>query len=91
MLKYNAVSNIYKDRSLTCIIIIIDTSRIWDNPYSGMIRLQGGTYTGQGQVQVYCSGEWGAICTDNIGSNVGDTICNQLGYNKLDGTSTTTT
>ena len=71
--------------------MITDPERIWDKPYSGMIRLQEGAYTGQGEVQVYCNGVWGAICNNNIGSNVGDTICNQLGYNKLVTTSTTTT
>ena len=61
-----------------------------------MIRLQGGTYAGQGEVQIYCdkSREWGAICTDNIGSIVtlvGEAVCNKLGYNTLDRTYTTTT
>ena len=46
-----------------------------------MIRLQGGTYSNQGRVEVYCNGQWGTICDDGFSSNDARTICKQLGYN----------
>ena len=59
-----------------------DTTRIWNSsPYSGMIRLQGGSYSNQGRVEVYCNGQWGTICDDGFGSTDARTICKQLGYN----------
>ena len=37
-----------------------DTTRIWNsNPFPGMIRLQGGNYSNEGRVEVYCNGQWG--------------------------------
>ena len=61
--------------------ICTDTTRIWNNnPYSGMIRLQGGNYSNQGRVEVYCNGQWGTICDNGFGSNDANTICKQLGY-----------
>ena len=42
---------------------VADTTRIWNsNPFSGMIRLQGGNYSNEGRVEVYCNGHWGTIC-----------------------------
>ena len=70
--------NIY----LLLIIFVADTTRIWNsNPFSGMIRLQGGSYSNQGRVEVYCNGRWGTICDDGFGSTDARTICKQLGYN----------
>jgi hypothetical protein len=57
------------------------TTRIWDsNPYPGMVRLQGGVYSNEGRVEVYCNGQWGTICSDGFDRNNADTICKQLGY-----------
>ena len=69
--------------SLTTIIMfIVDTTRIWNSsPFAGMIRLQGGNYSNQGRVEVYCNGQWGTICDDGFGSTDARTICKQLGYN----------
>ena len=68
--------------SITIIMFIVDTTRIWDsNPFDGMIRLQGGSYSNQGRVEVYCNGQWGTICDDGFGSTDAQTICKQLGYN----------
>ena len=62
--------------------ICTDTNRIWNiNPFNGMIRLQGGNYSNQGRVEVYCNGQWGTICNDGFGSTDAQTICKQLGYN----------
>ena len=61
--------------------ICIDTTRIWNsNPYSGMIRLQEGTYSNQGRIEVYCNGQWGTICNNGFDSTDAQTICKQLGY-----------
>ena len=62
-------------------VIPIDTSRIWSSPYAGMVRLQGGDYSNEGCIEVYCNGQWGTICDDGFGSTDARTICKQLGYN----------
>ena len=46
-----------------------------------MIRLQGGSYSNQGHVEVYCNGQWGKICDNGFGGYDALTICKQLGYN----------
>ena len=59
----------------------IDTTRIWSSsPFPGMVRLQGGAYTNQGRVEVYCNGQWGTICNSGFSSTDASTICKQLGY-----------
>ena len=79
MLLFTAVSKMF---SVTITIFVADTTRIWDsNPFEGMIRLQGGSYSNQGRVEVYCNGQWGTICDDGFGSTDAQTICKQLGYN----------
>ena len=45
-----------------------------------MVRLQGGSYSNEGRVEVYCNGQWGAVCSDGFGYNDALTICKQLGY-----------
>ena len=55
-------------------------TRVWDDPYSGQIRLQGGKYTSEGLVETYCNNEFGTICDDNFNVNAADTVCIQLGY-----------
>ena len=78
MLLSTAVSiNIF----LIKIICLSDTTRIWNsNPYSGMIRLQGGNFSNEGRVEVYCNGQWGTICDNGFSSTDALTICKQLGY-----------
>ena len=69
--------------NIMCILIIhcSDTTRIWNsNPFLGMIRLQGGYYSNQGRVEVYCNGQWGTICNSGFDSTDANTICKQLGY-----------
>ena len=80
MLLYTAVS-LTVWYILYVITTYIDTTRIWNsNPYSGMIRLQGGNYSNEGRVEVYCNGQWGTICDGGFGSTDANTICKQLGY-----------
>ena len=67
---------------LAFVTFVTDTTRIWNsNPFSGMIRLQGGNYSNEGRVEVYCNGQWGTICDDGFSSTDAQTICKQLGYN----------
>ena len=55
-----------------------------------MLRLQNGPYAGVGRVEVYCNGQWGAICHDSgFDDNAANTVCTQLGYNDADNTSAT--
>ena len=46
-----------------------------------MIRLQGGSTSNAGRVEVYCNGQWGTICDNGFGATDATTICKQLGYN----------
>lgn len=45
-----------------------------------MIRLQGGTFSSQGRVEIYCNGQWGTMCNAGFDSNDATTLCRQLGY-----------
>ena len=56
------------------------STRIWDSPYKGQVRLSRGKYTSQGLVEVYCNGQWGTVCDDGFGQIDADTVCKQLGY-----------
>ena len=61
-----------------------DSTRIWDNPYSGQVRLVGGSTVNQGLVEVYCNGQWGTVCNDLFTQKDADTICRQLGYSSAE-------
>ncbi|XP_019861760.1 PREDICTED: neurotrypsin-like [Amphimedon queenslandica] len=60
-----------------------NTARLSDNPYNGMVRLQGGYYSGQGMVEIYCKESWKAVCNDDqfFKGEAADVVCVQLGYN----------
>lgn len=58
-----------------------DTTRIWDDPYPGQIRLNGSDYVTDGLIEVYCNGEWGTICENGFSDHSAATVCTQLGYN----------
>ena len=60
--------------------IEIDTTRIWNNPYVGQIRLSRGMYSNQGLLEVYCNDEWGTVCDDTFDSTDASVVCRQLGY-----------
>ena len=45
-----------------------------------MIRLQGGSYSNQGRVEVYCNGQWGTICDNGFNSIDAFVLCKQFGY-----------
>ncbi len=62
------------------LIVIIDSTRIWDFPFNGMARLQEGEFVSEGRIEVYCNRQWGTICNNGIASFDLDVFCQQLGY-----------
>ena len=72
---------LYYVYQLLALFLYTDSSRIWDNPFSGQIRLTGGPTVNQGLVEVYCNGQWGTVCSDDeFRQEEADTVCRQLGY-----------
>ena len=49
-------------------------------PYSGEVRLVGGTSMSEGYVEMYLNGEWGRVCSDSMSGDEANVICKQLGY-----------
>ena len=81
MLLSTAVSLTHAQSNISILMLFAsDFTRIWDIPFSGMIRLQGGTFSSQGRVEVYCNGQWGTICNEDFDSSDATTLCNKLGY-----------
>ena len=68
---------------LTCemYIVYVDTTRIWDSPYSGQIRLTGSEYSNQGLLEIYCNRQQGTVCDNWSGATDALVTCRQLGYN----------
>ena len=66
----------------TITVLCVDATRLWSNPYSGMVQLTGGNYTSEGLVEVYCNGQWGTVCDNGFGSTDANTVCKQLGYSR---------
>lgn len=56
------------------------STRVWDEPFSGQVRLQGGKWSSEGLVEIYCNNKWGTVCDNLFTQDSADTVCNQLGY-----------
>ena len=63
-----------------CFNLLSVSTRIWNSPFAGQIRLSRGEYTNEGLVEVYCNGRWGTVCDDRFGFTEANTVCRQLGY-----------
>ena len=80
MLLSTAVSLTTTYKATLLILFTSDFTRIWDTPFSGMMRLRGLTFANQGLVEVYCNGQWGTLCNADFDSSDATTLCNKLGY-----------
>ena len=65
----------------------VESTRVWDDPYTGQVRLQKGSYSSEGLVEIYCNDKWGTVCNNGFTQTGADTVCKQLGY--TDGTRVT--
>ena len=77
VLQENLIFNLHADN---VVLFFADQSRIWDNPYSGMVRLVNGLFANEGRIEVYCNGQWGTVCDKTFGSYDAIAVCKQLGY-----------
>ena len=55
---YVCMSKFYLPFHCPSMSFIVDSNRIWDNPYAGQVRLTGGSTVNKGLVEVYCNGRW---------------------------------
>ena len=70
---------------MSYVTTIAVTTRLWDDPFNGQVRLQNGLYTSEGVVEIYCNDAWGTVCSQSgFGTEEADLVCQQLGY--TDGT-----
>ena len=59
---------------------------LYPQPYSGQVRLEGGEFSSSGRLEVYFSGQWGAVCGEGtLDANLPTTVCRQLGYSSGSG------
>ena len=49
----------------------------------GEIRLEGGTTSREGRVEMCSGGVWGTVCDNNWGTSDARVVCRQLGYPTL--------
>ena len=68
--------------SSNAIFFSTDTIRIWDEPYSGQVRLiSAETIThSYGRVEIFQGQHWGTVCKENFNEAAANSICRQLGY-----------
>lgn len=71
-------------------IVCLDQPLLAD-PQPMDIRLSGGTFQSQGIVEVYCSGQWNAVCDQlDFGQAEAGAVCRQLGYTEAEDFDTVT-
>ena len=44
----------------------------------------GGATASEGYVEIYLNGEWGRVCSDEMGIDEANVICKQLGYDSAE-------
>lgn len=55
-------------------------------PQAMDVRLSGGAFQSEGRVEVYCSGQWVAVCDQlDFQQDEADAVCRQLGYTEAAG------
>lgn len=59
-----------------------DPVKIWDEPYSGQVRLVSDERIAHsyGRVEIFQGQQWGTVCKENFNEAAANSICRQLGY-----------
>lgn len=45
--------------------------------------MTGGSIIYEGRVEVFINGQWGTVCSDGIGTNEAETLCQSLGFGPI--------